>query len=127
MDGQTTQTMKYALFHPEYSDLSPYFDRVAQRFGLNSTGNCSGNHRVSRPTPQTASQAWNPVITQRSRWDSNPHTLTGAGFRDRCNTNYATAPETKRPPVQAAGGQKQSGRPDLNRGPLRPERSALPD
>lgn len=64
---------------------------------------------------------------KRSRWDSNPHTLTGAGFRDRCNTNYATAPETKRPPVQVAGGQKQSGRPDLNRGPLRPERSALPD
>ncbi len=30
--------------------------------------------------------------TKRSRWDSNPHTLTGAGFRDRCNTNYATAP-----------------------------------
>jgi len=50
-----TQTMKYALFHPEYSDLSPYFDRVAQRFGLNSTGNRSGYHQVSPPPPQTAS------------------------------------------------------------------------
>ncbi len=29
---------------------------------------------------------------KRSRWDSNPHTLTGASFRDWCNTNYATAP-----------------------------------
>ena len=29
---------------------------------------------------------------KRSRWDSNPHILSDAGFRDRCNTNYATAP-----------------------------------
>ena len=57
---------------------------------------------------------------KRSRWDSNPHTLAGAGFRDRCHTSYATAPEPRIRPFK-------SGRPDLNRGPLRPERSALPD
>ena len=33
-----------------------------------------------------------PGGRERSRWDSNPHTLTGASFRDWCNTNYATAP-----------------------------------
>lgn len=28
------QTMKYARFHPDYSDVSPYFDRMGERFGV---------------------------------------------------------------------------------------------
>lgn len=27
-------TMRYARFHPEYGDVSEYFDRVGERFGL---------------------------------------------------------------------------------------------
>jgi len=30
------QTMPYARFHPDYSDVGEYFDRVALRFGLSS-------------------------------------------------------------------------------------------
>ena len=40
---------------------------------------------------------------QRSRWDSNPQVLSDAGFRDRCNTNYATAPSVE-PAFSNSGG-----------------------
>lgn len=33
-----TMTMRYAQFHPDYGDVSRYFDRVARTFGLSSTG-----------------------------------------------------------------------------------------
>lgn len=36
-------TMKYAVFHPDYSDAQLYFDRVATRFGLTTSGNTLGN------------------------------------------------------------------------------------
>jgi integrase len=39
-------TMRYATFNPEYGDVSRYFDRVSDRFGL-ASGNTSGN------TPRT--------------------------------------------------------------------------
>lgn len=32
------QTMRYAVFHPEYSDVAPYFGRVADRLGLADLG-----------------------------------------------------------------------------------------
>ena len=32
-------TMRYAAFHPEYSDAAVYFEPVAERFGLAASGN----------------------------------------------------------------------------------------
>jgi hypothetical protein len=48
---------------------------------------------VQRTEPAGGSSRLNSLRI-RSRWDSNPQALSGAGFRDRCNTNYATAPTT---------------------------------
>ncbi len=36
-------TMRYAQFHPDYSDTSIYFDRVGAKFGLLTPGNSSEN------------------------------------------------------------------------------------
>lgn len=36
-------TMKYSRFHPDYSDVAAYFERVGERLGLVSSGNVSGN------------------------------------------------------------------------------------
>jgi len=51
-------TMKYARFHPDYSDVAGYFDRVGARLGLSdeapdgaSSGNSSGNTPPER-TPE---------------------------------------------------------------------------
>ena len=41
--GDVTQTMKYATFHPDYSDMEKYFDRVGETLGLGAPGNRSGN------------------------------------------------------------------------------------
>lgn len=41
------ETMRYAEFHPDYSDHEPYFDRVAERFGVLS-GPKTG---TTRPEP----------------------------------------------------------------------------
>ena len=41
-----TMTMRYAEFHPDYSDAAIYFDRVGARFGLLSPGNSLGNTPV---------------------------------------------------------------------------------
>ncbi len=38
-----TMTMRYAQFHPDYSDTAVYFERVGERFGVVPTGNKSGN------------------------------------------------------------------------------------
>lgn len=40
-------TMKYAVFHPDYSDAGVYFDRVAERFGLTTSGNTLGNTKAT--------------------------------------------------------------------------------
>ena len=40
-------TMRYAQFHPDYSDTSIYFDRVGAKFGLLTPGNSSGNTPVA--------------------------------------------------------------------------------
>jgi len=40
-------TMKYAAFHPDYSDAVVYFDRVAERFGLTASGNTPGNSEAT--------------------------------------------------------------------------------
>ncbi len=45
-------TMRYAAFHPEYSDVEKYFERVGETLGLGSPGNRSGNtpkEEVSEP------------------------------------------------------------------------------
>jgi len=36
------QTMRYAAFHPDYTDVAPYFDRVAERLGLDDLGEAAG-------------------------------------------------------------------------------------
>ena len=36
-------TMRYAAFHPEYSDVKGYFDKVGETLGLGASGNTSGN------------------------------------------------------------------------------------
>ena len=36
-------TMRYAQFHPDYTDVGAYFDQVAKTFGLAVAGNVSGN------------------------------------------------------------------------------------
>ena len=36
-------TMRYAAFHPEYSDVEKYFERVGETLGLGVSGNRSGN------------------------------------------------------------------------------------
>ncbi len=36
-------TMRYAAFHPDYSDMEEYFDRVGETLGLGASGNRSGN------------------------------------------------------------------------------------
>jgi integrase len=48
--GHTTiqMTMRYAKFNPDYGDVSPYFHRVAESFGL------SGSNSGSTPTPTEA-------------------------------------------------------------------------
>ena len=50
-----TMTMRYAEFHPDYSDAAIYFDRVGARFGLLNPGNSLGNTPVAplvaEPTP----------------------------------------------------------------------------
>ncbi len=38
-----TMTMRYAQFHPDYSDAAIYFDRVGERFGVVAPGNTLGN------------------------------------------------------------------------------------
>ena len=43
-------TMRYAKFHPAYTDVAAYFDRVAKTFGLVVAGNVSGNS----PSPAQA-------------------------------------------------------------------------
>ena len=43
-----TQTMKYARFHPEYSDVEGYFDQVGTELGLGASSDSSGG------TPETA-------------------------------------------------------------------------
>jgi len=47
-------TMRYAQFHPDYTDVGPYFDRVTQTFGLAVAGNVSGNSRSLAQTPVSA-------------------------------------------------------------------------
>lgn len=37
-----TTTMKYAAFHPDYHDVTPYFNRVAEAYGF-AAGDSSGN------------------------------------------------------------------------------------
>ena len=44
-------TMRYAAFHPDYSDVGTYFDRVAKTLGLGAPGNGSGN-TPKREVPQ---------------------------------------------------------------------------
>ncbi len=36
-------TMRYAAFHPEYSDVKEYFEKVGETLGLGLSGNRSGN------------------------------------------------------------------------------------
>ncbi len=36
-------TMRYAAFHPEYSDVEKDFERVGETLGLGAPGNRSGN------------------------------------------------------------------------------------
>ena len=36
-------TMRYAAFHPDYSDVEKYFERVGETLGLGAPGNRSGN------------------------------------------------------------------------------------
>ena len=36
-------TMRHAAFHPDYSDMEEYFDRVGETLGLGAPGNRSGN------------------------------------------------------------------------------------
>ena len=43
-------TMRYAQFHPDYTDVADYFDRVAKTFGLAVAGNVLGNSRSPDPT-----------------------------------------------------------------------------
>ena len=45
-------TMRYAAFHPQYSDVKGYFEKVGETLGLGAPGNRSGN------TPQK-------VVTER--------------------------------------------------------------
>ena len=47
----TAMTMRYAQFHPDYTDVGLYFDRVAKTFGLAVAGNVSGNSRSLAETP----------------------------------------------------------------------------
>ena len=44
-------TMRYAQFHPAYTDVAAYFDRVAKTFGLAVAGNVSGNSHSTAQTP----------------------------------------------------------------------------
>jgi len=46
--GTIEMTMRYADYHPAYSDMEAYFDRVGETLGLGAPGNRSGN------TPQKA-------------------------------------------------------------------------
>ena len=39
-------TMRYASFHPDYSDVGKYFERVGERLGLAGAGNRSGNRTL---------------------------------------------------------------------------------
>ena len=46
-------TMRYAAFHPAYSDMEEYFDRVGETLGLGASGNRSGNTpKEEVPEPQ---------------------------------------------------------------------------
>jgi hypothetical protein len=38
-------TMRYARFHPEYSDVGGYFDKAGEQLGLTGAGNSLGNTR----------------------------------------------------------------------------------
>ena|GEM_PF-2309376 len=40
------QTMKYARFHPEYSDVREYFEAVAREFGLTSPYRLTADERM---------------------------------------------------------------------------------
>ena len=45
-------TMRYAKFHPDYSDVADYFDRVAKTFGLAVAGNVlSNSHSPAETVP----------------------------------------------------------------------------
>ena len=48
------QTLKYARFNPEYADVSKYFERVGDRFGLAGPGNRSSNRPGATPTKAEA-------------------------------------------------------------------------
>ena len=47
--------LKYAVFHPDYSDAGVYFDRVAERFGLISSDNTLGNGEATTADAMMAS------------------------------------------------------------------------
>ena len=46
-------TMRYAAFHPDYSDMEEYFDRVGETLGLVAPGNRSGNTPEKAVTERT--------------------------------------------------------------------------
>lgn len=41
-------TMKYARFHPDYSDVGPYFDRAAERLGVANGNGTTRRQRIRR-------------------------------------------------------------------------------
>lgn len=50
-------TMKYSRFHPDYSDVAAYFERVGERLGLRSPGNVSGNGTSGRTREEVGADA----------------------------------------------------------------------